>query len=174
MTLLLSFGLCGVLFLLYRKDSLFKSRKRYPRFVEKVKNRGWLQSTWICGLLHFLINAILFTITGVVLFFVTVYLTVPYLHIIIMVIAVLASFYIWGIIRDLGPRIRTGRLLSGLIGSSFYCLVTLYFLYRYLTLEPMFPGDDMFMAAVGLFFGMSVTVTAFFCSFIVTSWVPKK
>lgn len=60
------------------------------------------------------------------------------------------------------------------IGSSFYSILTLLFAYQLVTLEPLYPGDDPFMRALGLYIGIIVTVVAFLSSFIITGFTNRK
>jgi hypothetical protein len=60
------------------------------------------------------------------------------------------------------------------IGSSFYLLLGIFFLYKYMNLKPSYPGDDTFMAGIGLLFGIIVTLVAWITCFIFTALINKK
>ncbi|WP_155891086.1 hypothetical protein [Ectobacillus panaciterrae] len=65
---------------------------------------------------------------------------------------------------------RKDRLKMGLLGSSFYLFLVLFILYKWIILKPAFPGDDTFMAAIGLLFGMIVSIVAFITCFSFTAF----
>ena len=58
----------------------------------------------------------------------------------------------------------------GTIGSSFYGVLSILFIYWLVTLEPSYPGEDTFMQAIGLMLGTIVTTVAFITCFIITGY----
>lgn len=59
-------------------------------------------------------------------------------------------------------------------GSSSYILLFVFGLYNNLTLEPTYPGEDLFMASLGWLIFCLVTATAFVTSFCDDGLVPKS
>lgn len=88
--------------------------------------------------------------------------------------AVIGSLVTWIILLHAWTGDKKGRILRGFIGSSFYLLLTIVFTYMIVTLEPQFPGDDTFMAFIGLVMAITVTLVAFITCFLFTGWFERK
>jgi hypothetical protein len=54
------------------------------------------------------------------------------------------------------------RVKVGFIGSSFYIFLTVFFIVKYVTIKPKFPGDDTFIRSIGSMFGIIVTLVTCF------------
>ena len=145
----------------------------HNKFVHKLQNAVWFQNFRLAGLLLFLLNGALFLLTALILYLFT-YLFIPFVHLFIMIFAVLASFYLWIIFNKAWQGSNRERLKVGAIGSSFYGILGLLFIYWLMTLKPLYPGDDSFMRAFGLYAGILVTTVAFFSSFIITGFTNRK
>ncbi|WP_141430533.1 hypothetical protein [Bacillus sp. 03113] len=160
MTSILFLGLIGIILFFLFQNKFICHVNNNRRAVQILKGVKWFQNYWLSGIFLFFMNAGLFSVV-VGLIFVVGYFTIPFVHIIFMIAGVISSFYIWAIIRQAWVGMRVRRIKMALIGSSFYALLLLTFVYMYITLKPSYPGDDTFMAAIGLLFGMIVTAVAF-------------
>ncbi|PAC36886.1 hypothetical protein CEJ87_04575 [Caldifermentibacillus hisashii] len=61
----------------------------------------------------------------------------------------------------------------GAVGSSFYIFLTIVFVYWFITLKPDYPGQDLFMAALGLMMAILVTTVAAITCFLFTGFSSK-
>ncbi|WP_408010456.1 hypothetical protein ACJROX_09210 [Pseudalkalibacillus sp. A8] len=61
-----------------------------------------------------------------------------------------------------------------LVGSSFYGLMCLFFLWGYLHVEPAYPGEDTFMRAISWMLGVIVAGTAFLTYLSFTNFSTRK
>ncbi|MDY0407038.1 hypothetical protein P5G51_018350 [Virgibacillus sp. 179-BFC.A HS] len=123
---------------------------------------------WKAGLCLFLANAALFFGTAIILFLLQ-FLMIPYLHVLIMFLAVVASIHMWVHFHHSWCGNRRGRVRFAFIGSSFYLLLAIILIIRMITIKPSYPGEDMVMATIGLFFGVIVTFIAFLTCFLFVS-----
>lgn len=165
MTVYLMFGLLGMLFILMNKKTLIEMFGEKNKIIYKLRNAQWFQNHWLAGLYTFGMNAILFFVTALILYLLT-FLLIPYIHLLVMILAVITSISLWIIINKAWTNEKGGRLKMAAIGSSFYALLTLLFVYNLATLEPIYPGEDTFMRAIGLLFMIIVTGVAFVSCFI--------
>jgi len=171
--LFLFIGLLGALFINIFKRSIIEMVGERNPLVQRLKNVSWFQNHWLAGIFLFLVNAGLFFTTGFVLFWLMSFL-IPYVHFLVMFIAVMASLYLWIIINKAWQGTRRKQLRMSAVGSSFYLILTLIFCYKLITLKPLFPGDDTFMRALGLELGLIVTTTAFISCLLFTSYSKQK
>jgi hypothetical protein len=102
------------------------------------------------------------------------YFRIPFVHIIIMFIAVIVSVFFWITINKIWQGSKTNRLKMGLVGSSFYMILSLVFIYWLVTLKPSYPGEDTFMSAIGLLLGIIVTAVAFITCFILIGFSKNE
>lgn len=156
-----------------RKNLLIESKVQDSKLIEKLRKSRWLKNHWICGLFLFSVNALLFFSVGLILYIIILYLTFPFLHLLVMIVAVIVSFYCWIIFHKIWDGTNKNRFIMGMIGSSFYAIMALIFYYKYVTIEPSFPGDDVFMAALGQWIAMIVTTVAFISCIVMTA-IPKR
>jgi hypothetical protein len=115
-----------------------------------------------------------FSSFSVFVIYVLMYFLIPFAHLFVMFMAVVGSIYLWSIINRACQGTKRDRLKMGVIGSSFYFFITLIFVYWLLTLQPAYPGDDTFMGAIGLFFGIIVSVVAFTSCLVITGFSRRK
>ncbi|MBM7693747.1 hypothetical protein JOC77_003191 [Peribacillus deserti] len=118
-------------------------------------------------------NAVLFFSTGLVLY-ICMFFMIPYLHILVMFLAVILSVFLWMIVTKTWEGTTRNRLKMGAVGSSFFILLALFFLYWLMNLKPSYPGEDTFMEAIGLFFAIIVTAAAWITCFVITGISKKK
>lgn len=173
LTLLIFIGLFGAFFITFLKSSLINLFGENNILLFKLKNAGWFQNYWLAGIFLFFINATLFFSTALLLYAMT-YFIIPYVHLLIMTLAVIVSIFLWIIINKAWQGTRKNRLKMGAVGSSFYMILSLMLIYLLVTLEPFYPGEDTFMRAIGLVMGIVVTTVAFISCLIFTGFSNKK
>jgi protein-S-isoprenylcysteine O-methyltransferase Ste14 len=173
MSLILLIGLLGIFLVLLFKNPIIGLIGENNNLIIKLRNAKWFQNPWFSGVFLFVINAFLFFLTVLVLY-VLMYFFIPFVHLIVMFIAVIGSIFTWIIINRAWQGTKRNRLKMGAIGSGFYLFLTLIFVYRLVTLKPSYPGDDTFMGAIGLFFSIIVTVVAFVTCLFITGFTRKN
>ncbi|HZH62583.1 MAG TPA: hypothetical protein VEY70_24075 [Metabacillus sp.] len=173
MTTLLLFGLIAIMIMMIFKNQIWNIFGERNQLVKKLVQAAWFQNHWLAGLSLFGINAGLFFLT-IALLYLLMYLVIPYIHLIIMSLAVIASLYVWIVINKAWGGSQKNRLKLGAVGSSFYLLLTMIFVYMIISLEPNYPGEDTFMRFIGLFFAAFVTIVAFFTCFMITGFSKSK
>lgn len=141
--------------------------------IHKLKNAMWFQNYWLSGIFLFVMNAVLFFSTALLLYMLT-YFLIPYVHLLVIVFAVIGSLFLWVIINKAWQGTKRNRLKMGAVGSSFYIILSLLFIYMLVTLKPSYPGEDTFMRAIGLVLGIVVTTVAFISCFVFTGYSNKK
>lgn len=173
MTLFLLVGILLIIIVGINRNKLVNLIGSNNRSVKKLSSYDWFQNPWKSGLFLFVLNGVLFGSTFLILIGLG-FLTIPYIHLFIMFGAVIVSLVAWIMILNAWNGDKKGRLLRGFIGSSFYLILTLVFIYMIITLEPQFPGDDTFMAFIGLVMAITVTLTAFITCFLFTGLFERK
>ncbi|RFB17867.1 hypothetical protein DZB84_08435 [Bacillus sp. HNG] len=173
MTLFLMVGILLMILVGVNRNKLVTSIGLNNGLVKKLSSYEWFQNPWLSGLFLFVLNAILFGSTLLILFLLG-FLTIPYIHLLVMFGAVIVSLVAWIILLHAWTGDKKGRILRGFIGSSFYLLLTLIFTYMIVTLEPQFPGHDTFMAFIGLVMAITVTLVAFITCFLFTGLFERK
>ena len=151
-------------------NGLFGSQNK---FVHALKTAKWFQNYWFSGIFLFAINAFLFCSAGLLLYVLTFFL-IPYLHLLVMSAAVIGSIYLWMMLNFAWIGLKTDRLKMAAIGSSFYVILSIIFMYWLVTLEPVYPGEDTFMRWIGLIFAIIITTTAAITCFVITGFSDKK
>ena len=173
MTSLLFFGFLVLIIIIIFKNRIGERLGNYNSLVDKLGRLHWFQHHLLAGLSLFGINAGLFFLTGAILYFL-MFLMIPYLHLVIMFLAVITSVYIWIVINKAWRGSKLNRMKLGSVGSSFYLILSLVFIYMMITLEPQYPGEDTFMRYIGLFFAAFVTTVAFITCFYITGFSKTK
>ncbi|MEG0261055.1 MAG: hypothetical protein RR651_14390, partial [Lysinibacillus sp.] len=143
------------------------------KLVHWLKHASWFQSYWYAGLFLFVMNAALFLSTGLLLY-ILMYISIPYLHLLVIILAIIGSFFVWGIIHKAWQSTNRYRLKMGAIGSSFYVFLSMLFMYWSWTLEPAYPGEDTFMKGLGLMVGVFIATVACVSCFIFTGFFKNK
>ncbi|KGP74292.1 hypothetical protein [Pontibacillus yanchengensis] len=167
MSFILLMGLIGIVFLLYFKKPILSIVSENHGIVSKLQDSKWFQDYRLAGVFLFGINAVLFISTILMLYGLTL-LTIPYVHLIIMLFAVVVSIYFWLVVHKSWKGSRMERVKMSLIGISFYIGSTLLFIYWLVTLTPSYPGEDTFIIAIGLILAIIVTSVACIVCFIIT------
>ncbi|WP_261132136.1 hypothetical protein [Bacillus sp. Marseille-Q3570] len=173
MTFLLLTGLIIIYLVIINRSNLYQAVPSQFKIIETVSKKQWFKNPWWSGLLLFLINAVYFGLTGLVLFLL-LNLMIPYLHLIIMLTAIIISILTWMAISQAWEGKRSDRLIMSLVGSSFYGALAFYFLWGFLHVEPTYPGEDSFMRAIGWMMGLIVAGTAFITCFSFTTFSKRK
>ncbi|WP_077619134.1 hypothetical protein [Bacillus sinesaloumensis] len=173
MTIILLLGVCLLILTGIYRERLVRLVGPSNRLVKKLSGYRWFQNPWLSGGFLFVLNGVLFGATLLILYGLS-FLLIPYIHLFIMVGAVVVSLGAWIIIQHAWIGERKGQLLRGFIGSSFYLILTLVFIYMIATLEPQFPGDDTFMAFIGLVMAIVVTSGAFITCFLFTGLMTRR
>jgi hypothetical protein len=91
-----------------------------------------------------------------------------------MVLAVFGSLFLWMIVNKAWQGTNANRIKMSILGSSFYILLSILFLYWLLNLEPSYPGEDLFMRSMGLMLGLMVSIVAFLSCLITTGFSFKS
>ncbi len=164
-------GMLIIIMILIKKQSLIEVVGNHL-IVQKIAEKQWFHHKWRSGLFLFVLNAVLF-LFAIGLIFLSGLLMVPYLHILVMLSATLTSIYLWIAIRVSVQRPKKDQLVMGLLGSSFYVILFLIFLYLFMTLGPATLEHDTFMDAIGLMLGMVVAFVAWMTCFFITAFQKK-
>ncbi|BAU28535.1 hypothetical protein DFP93_1361 [Aneurinibacillus soli] len=143
------------------------------KILLKLHQLEWFRSPFKSGLLLFLINGTLFSLT-VLFLFIGIYFLVPVIHLFIMFSAIICSVYCWIAINKTWIGSKIDRLKMAVTGSSFYGFLACGLIYRLITLPPSTPELDMFMAAMGVMFGITVAVVAFFTCILLTGFEVRQ
>lgn len=173
LTLFLFIGLILIFFVTLNKRPLLNLLGEDNFLISKLKNAVWFQNYWLAGMFLFIMNAILFFSTALLIYILT-YFLIPYVHLLVMILAVVASIFLWVILNQAWQGTRRNCLKMVAVGSSFYLILSLMLIYMLVTLEPSYPGDDTFMRAIGIVMGIVVTTVAFISCFIFTGFSNKK
>ncbi|WP_317645932.1 hypothetical protein [Sporosarcina sp. GW1-11] len=120
-------------------------------------------------------NALLFGTTAALLFLLSSAF-IPFLYLIVMIVAVLASLFVWISIFHADQKNSKQRLIMGLIGSSFYLFLFAFIAYHMFTptLEVETTEHDQFMEFIALFFISIITLTAWIVCLIITGLYQKR
>lgn len=171
--LFLFIGLLGVFFIIFNKSRIIEIIGDNNTLIHKLENAMWFQNHWLSGIFLFLMNAGLFLLTALFLYGLT-YFFIPFVHFLVMFFAVIGSLFLWVIINKSWQGTKRNRLKMAAIGSSFYIILSLLFLYMLMTIKPFYPGEDTFMREIGLNMGLVVTTVAFISCFVFTGYSNKK
>lgn len=140
--------------------------------IHKMRNAKWFENHWLAGLFLFIMNALLFFLTVLSLYVLT-YLFIPFVHLLIIALAVSGSIFLWVFINRAWQGTKKNRFKMGAVGSSFYLILTILFVYQLMKLQPV-AADTCMGADVGLFLGIIVTTVAFTICLILTGFSKGK
>ncbi|WP_442785805.1 hypothetical protein [Lentibacillus sp. Marseille-P4043] len=173
MSLVFLIGLIGVLIAIFFKEPIIGLISNDHKFVRKFERVTWFHNHWSAGIFLFVLNAAIFFAAGLILFALT-YFLIPFVHFVIMFFAVISCIFLWILFNKAWQGTKKNRVKMGLIGSSFYMVLTFVFVYFLLTMKPSYPGEDTFMGAIGLVFAIIITFLAFITCFTYTGFPVKK
>jgi hypothetical protein len=172
-TLILFIGILGVLVVIFLKKLITGMIGDDYKVVHNLKSAKWFQNHWLGGIFLFAINVVLFFSTGLVLYLL-LYFSIPFVHLIVMILAVIVSIFSWVLINHAWQGTKSNRLKMGFLGSSFYVFLTLVLAYQLVTLKSSYPNEDACMGGIiGLVFGIIVTTVAFITCFTITGFSKK-
>lgn len=172
MSILLVLGIVCIGVLLVNRHQIIGFMRDDSYMVRMLSASSWFQNHWYSGMFLFVLNAMLFGLTLLSIFLLGK-LQVPFLHLFIMILAVFSSFYLWASIHQAWRGGRRERFIQGLMGSSVYLLLTLFFGWMLISLEADTPYHDSFMEWIGLVFGMLVSFVAFVTCLCMTGLTSK-
>ncbi|WNB91799.1 hypothetical protein [Bacillus sp. NEB1478] len=127
----------------------------------KLKDSKLSTNHWIAGAAMFLTNALLFALAIILFFY------VPFGMPICLIICIPLSMFIWYLFSETWQGSYTDKIKFACIGSSFFLVFIGWVVWKYSTLEPAFPGDDLFMAWIGTLLAIIVSSGAFVVSLFV-------
>ncbi|MBP0725455.1 hypothetical protein J5Y03_09665 [Bacillus sp. RG28] len=165
-------GIACVIIITLLKNRILPNINTENKLTKKLQHTKWYQNHYLSGGFVFIMNAILFSLAVLIIFLVSM-LHIPFLHLFVMGAATFISIWFWALINVSWKGRKGNRIKMGSIGSSFYLLLGIFFLYKLMTLKPSYPGEDTFMAGIGLLFGIIVTLVAWITCFIFTALVKK-
>ncbi len=166
MSMFLIVGVLAIILFLFLRKPIVKKLESFGTLQLDSEKHKWLNSHWKAGGILFGVNALLFSCTILILIGLS-YLLIPYLHIFIMIGAVIISLIVWIKFARSWSGSKLNQWKFALIGSSFYAVMIIFFSYWYVTLEPSYPGEDLFMAGIGLMMAIFVSFVAFLTCLIV-------
>ena len=174
MSIILISGFLFLMLLLFSKTWLTRIISPSNSVVQKLASSAWFEHTGLSGMFLFLINTLLFESTAALLFLLTEFY-IPYLHLVVIIAAVLISLYVWILIYHADRKKRKDRSVMGLIGSSFYLLLFSYAVYRiFMPMETSAVEQDQFMEFIAMFFLSIITFTAWIVCFGITGLYRKQ
>ncbi|WP_462413562.1 hypothetical protein [Neobacillus sp. Marseille-QA0830] len=172
MSLIFVIGLFGIITVLFLKKPIIGMLQENNRMLQMLGRAKWYQNHWFAGAFLFGMNAALFGLTILILLLLS-YFIIPFVHLLVLFFAVWGSIMLWVIINKSWQGTKPNRLKLATVGSSFYVLANLSFVYWLVTLEPAYPGEDTFMRSIGLVLAIVVTAVAFIACFIFTGFTKN-
>jgi len=166
-------GIVGMLLILFLKRPWMDVIGKDNKLIYKLKDARWFQNHWLSGMFLFGLNAIFFFSTALLLYML-MYLFIPFVHLLVMFFATVASIYVWILMKKAWVGTRSNRLKMGVVGSSFYIFLSVIFAFRLMNLKPSYPGEDTFMGSIGLIFAIIVTSIAAVTCFVTTGFFKEK
>jgi len=166
-------GIVCVLIITLLKNSILSKISIENKLTKKLQQTKWFQNHFLSGGFVFIMNAIFFSLVVIIIFLGSM-LHIPFLLLFVMGAAPLLSIFFWSLINVSWKGSKGDRIKMASIGSSFYLLLGIFFIYKLMTLKPSYPGDDIFMAGIGLLFGIIVSLVAWITCFIFTALVRKE
>lgn len=160
------------IFISISRSALVGSINDNNRFVKWLQNSRWYQNSYLAGIVLFIANAVLF-LTTIGILYVLMLFFIPYVHFIVMIIAIIFSVGIWIIFNKAWNGSKKEQIIMASLGSSFYFALTVLFVYMYVRIEPYYPGEDTFMRALGLSLAGFVTAVACISCFVMTGFQTR-
>ncbi|WP_068651349.1 hypothetical protein [Paenibacillus antarcticus] len=173
MSIILLIAILGAIVFKFNRKPISKMVSQDNKIVQLLQNAKWYQNHWAGGVFLFLVNAVLFTATIFGLYL-AIYFSISFVLLIVILLGVIGSIYSWLILKNAWQGNNSNRLRMGLVGSSFYAVLTLVLVFMWITLKPAYPGEDTFMGGIGLVFGIFLTIIAFSTCLIVTSYSKQQ
>jgi hypothetical protein len=172
LTLIFLIGTALILLVINRRKQLYQTVGLENRFTKWLSERSWFPNPWWSGVFLFSMNAIYFGMTFILLMLL-MYVSIPYIHLIVMLGAVIVSILSWITLGRTWRGQKMDRYRMGIVGSSYYAFLFLIFLYFFLNIEPSYPGEDTMMEAVGWVIGLVVTAVACLTCFMIVTYANQ-
>ncbi|OAB32846.1 hypothetical protein [Paenibacillus glacialis] len=173
MSIILLIAILGAIVFKFNKKPISKIISKDNKVVQLLQNAKWYQNPWAGGVFLFLVNAVLFTFTIFGLYL-AIYFSKSFVLLIVILLGVIGSIYSWLILNNAWQGTKRNRMKMGLVGSSFYALLTLVVVYLWATLKPAYSGEDTFMSGMGFVFGIFLTIIAFSTCLVVTNYSKQQ
>ncbi|MFP3888420.1 hypothetical protein U8V97_23545, partial [Priestia filamentosa] len=168
-------GIIGIMLLLVFRRKVLSLIKQESRLVKSLQQKSWFHNPYSSGLVLFLWNTLMTAIVALLIFaLMMTEIYIPYLHIVIFGLGTLACILAWATFSAAWVGSKKSRLTMASIGSSFYVLLGMYGLYEYITLKPSYPGEDVFMAALGFMGVMVVAAVALMTCFLFIGFQKRE
>jgi hypothetical protein len=116
---------------------------------------------WLAGAALFGANAALFGIAFFIMFF------LPMATILGLLLCIPLSIITWMIISEIWDGNNKDKIKMACLGNSFFLILMTWAIWYYITLEPAYPGDDLFMAWIGLIISLILGLGAMLVSMFV-------
>ncbi|MGM0806720.1 MAG: hypothetical protein ACQET8_18400 [Bacillota bacterium] len=160
MTVLLLAGIVFTLILLTKQRDI-ASVGIVRNITHKLKSRSLSTNYWQTGIMLFAANTALFALAFVILFF------LPYGAIAGLMMCIPLSLFTWVIFSEVWRGSRKDKVKMSFVGNSFFLFFLGWIFWYYATLEPAYPGDDLFMAWMGVIIASIFTIGAMSVSMFV-------
>jgi hypothetical protein len=149
------------------KNSILANINTKSNLSLKFQSTEWFQNPIYSGGFIFFMNAIYFSI-ALLLIFLSNKAGLHFLYFLIVFAVLFLSIWFWCLI-NVSWKGRIGeRIMMASIGSSFYLLVGLFFLYKFMNLKSPHTSNGF-----GLLLGTIVSVIAFITCFLFTALEKK-
>lgn len=160
MTILLLAGIVFTLILIMKQRD-FASVGMVRNISHKLKGHSLSTNYWQAGIALFAANAGLFVLAFLILFL------LPYGTMAGLLICIPLSLFTWVIFSEVWRGSWKDKVKMAFIGTSFFLLFLGWIFWYYATLEPAYPGDDLFMAWIGVIIASIFTIGAMSVSMFV-------
>ncbi|MET3730130.1 putative membrane protein YGL010W [Fictibacillus halophilus] len=160
MTVLLLAGIVFTLILITKQRDV-ASIGIVRNITYKLKEYPMSANYWQAGITLFVANAALFALAFVILFF------LPYGAMAGLLMCIPLSLFTWVIFSEVWRGSWKDKVKMTFIGSAFFLFFLGWIFWYYATLEPAFPGDDLFMAWIGVIIASIFSIGAMSVSMFV-------
>lgn len=160
MTILLLGGIVFTVILLIKQEEL-AAAGLVTSISSKIKGSSLSTNYWFAGASLFLANTALFAIAFAIFFF------IPFGTTLGLVMCIPLSLFTWLIFSQVWGGSYKDKVKMVCIGNIFFLLFMGWTIWYYMTLEPAYPGDDLFMAWIGMIISIIFTVGAMSVSMFV-------
>ncbi|MGD6964334.1 hypothetical protein ACQCVB_19190 [Fictibacillus phosphorivorans] len=160
MTVLLLAGIVYTLILLTKQRD-FASVGMVRNISHKLKGHSLSTNYWQAGIILFVANAALFALAFVILFF------LPYGAMAGLCLCIPLSLITWMLFSEVWRGSWKDKVKMAFIGSTFFLFFLGWIFWYYATLEPAYPGDDLFMVWIVVIIASIFTIGAMSVSMFV-------
>lgn len=114
----------------------------------KLKGSSFTKRYWVAGGALFAANTALLGIAFVIMFF------LPFGTILGLILCIPLSLFTWLFFSEIWEGNYKDKVKMACLGSSFFLILMVWAVWDYMTMEPAYPGDDLFMVWIGLIFSL--------------------